>query len=142
MRSAKFGGGVAVAVAMDFFAEPFPQRTEFAATELRGEIAEVGLGLGEELGRVQIAQRVGGKVAEQPRTPVHVLQHPVGIGGGHDAQVLAVLVVPRARAIPPPSSSSSSSAFSSSNRIRMCRLYVTSSASTRISEGRTSLIAP
>ena len=56
--------GVALAVTMDVVDQPLAQRLEFASSELFRQAAQVAVGLVKELGRIQIAQRIGGKIAE------------------------------------------------------------------------------
>ena len=140
-RLDQLGRRVTLPVAVDFFGQPAAERLKLAPGELLGQPAQFGVGLGEELGRVEVAQRVGGKIADQARAPVNVLQHALGVVGRLDAQVLA----DTSRSMPPGSRPRAigrpSRACSNSKRMRMCRLYVASSASMRISDGRTSLRA-
>src|ERR1700675_4612714 len=74
------------AVPVDIDVEPLPQRREVAPGEERIEVSERLAGRLEKLSRVHISQRVGRKIAEQSRAPVHVLQTPLGIIRRRDAQ--------------------------------------------------------
>ena len=78
------GGPVALAVAMDVLAQPGEQPGEIAPGERLVEAAELAAGPAEELGGVDVAQRVGREVAEQPGAPVDVLQAALGVVGGGD----------------------------------------------------------
>jgi hypothetical protein len=69
----QFGSAVAPAVAVDFFAEPIQEGGEFTFCEHRIEIAEVLLGLFDPLGGVEVAEGVGGEVADAAAAPVDVL---------------------------------------------------------------------
>src|SRR5687767_8515101 len=67
-------GGVPLAVAVDVLPQPAEQGGELAAGELRVEVAEVFSRLLEELGGVEVAERVGREVAERAAGPVDVLE--------------------------------------------------------------------
>ena len=93
----QFRGPVALAFAMNLGAQPGEQAAIVALREGLIEPAQVGLGPSEELGRVEIAQRVGWKVADEPGTPVNVLKAAFGVVARLDAQGLLVLLVPGRR---------------------------------------------
>ena len=97
----QLGGRVALAVAVDVFAEPLAERLEFTAGEHRVEIAQVFSRLLEILRSVEISERVGGEIADQARAPVDVLQNAVGIGRQTDTEILVILVAPRRRLVTP-----------------------------------------
>src|ERR1700678_3839147 len=82
-------------MAMDLLAEPAQQAAEIAASEGVVEVTELGPGGGEELGRVDVAQRVGGEIANQPGTPMDVLEAALCVVGRGDAQAFPVLLIPR-----------------------------------------------
>ena len=79
---------------MNVVAQPGQEFAEIAPGEGLVQAAQLGAGLGEELGRVDVAQRIGREIAEQPGAPVDVLKAALGVVGGRDAQGLAVLLVP------------------------------------------------
>ena len=93
-----------------------------------------------ELGRVQVAQRVRREVADPADAPVDVLQAARGgrpAASGRTSSANCSFHAPGTSA---GFRSPDIRASSSSKRRMMCRLYVASSASTRMNDGRTSLI--
>jgi hypothetical protein len=92
----EFSCGIAPAVAVDIVAEPGEEGGELALRELCVEVAGVLSRLLEELGGVEVAERVGGEVADRAVGPVDVLEAAAGVVGRGEAEVLAHLFVPRA----------------------------------------------
>src|SRR5688572_29948412 len=81
-------GGKTLAGMMDFLVQPGLQRLEFTTGKLRGQAAQIVIGLLEELRGVEIPQGVGGKVANERCRPVNVLQAAVGVRCWFDSQIL------------------------------------------------------
>ena len=77
---------VAAAVAVDLGPEPGQEGGELALGERGSEVAELGLGAGEELRGVEVAQGIGREVAEQAGAPVNVLEAAVGVVGWGQAE--------------------------------------------------------
>src|ERR1700682_3645442 len=69
----EFRGGVAGAVSVDLFAEPFAERLKLAAGELPVQAAQVMVGLGKELRGVEVSQRIRRKITDQPCAPMDIL---------------------------------------------------------------------
>src|SRR5688572_15058097 len=86
------GGGVALALLVDVRPQPIAERLEFAAGECWTQRADVGFGLGKELRGVHVAQRIGGKIADQAGAPVDVLQYAIRVARGRDPKVLLVAI--------------------------------------------------
>ena len=63
-----------LAFAMNFLSQPAEQALIVTLCECLVKPAKIGLGLGEKLGRIEIAKRVGRKVADEPGAPVDVLE--------------------------------------------------------------------
>src|SRR5262245_27897756 len=85
---------IPLAVAVDVVTQPFTQRLQFAAA---AQVVQIGHGLFrriEELGRVQIAERIRREVPEPPHAPVDVLQAALRVVGRRDAQELLHAGVP------------------------------------------------
>ena len=91
------GSRVSLPLPVDLLTEPLAQWLELAPGQRPGQPAQVGLRLGEQLGRVQVPQGIGGKIADQPGAPVDVLEHAAGIVGRIDLEAPAVLLVPGPR---------------------------------------------
>jgi len=79
---------------MDIRAQPFQQAAELPGFNLLLEIGDCLVDLLPQLRRNQVAQGVGGEVAEHPARPVHVLQHAQPVVGRGDAQVFLHARVP------------------------------------------------
>ena len=127
-------------MAVDLLAQPIAQRLELASGELGVQSAQFLVGRGEELGGVEIAQRVGGEIADQPGPPVNVLQHALRVAvGGTMPRYCWYFSFQAPGSRPRPGRRRSGPAPTRNDR--MCRLYVASSASTRMNDGRTSLMA-
>ena len=88
------GSWVAAALAVDFGLEPVTQGLKLAAGEGGFEVAEFLCSLIEELGGEDVAEGIGGEVAEAAEGPVDVLEDAFAVGGGDDAEVLAHFFVP------------------------------------------------
>ena len=83
-------------MAVNVLAQPGEQGGEVPAGERLAQVAEVTVGLGEQLRREQIAECVSREVAEKTRAPVNVLEAAFGIVARSDAEVLAIAFVPNA----------------------------------------------
>ena len=81
-------------MAVDVLSQPLTQRPQLAGGELVLEVADVGVRALPQLPGDEVAQGVGGEVPDQPRRPVHVLQHAVGVIVDGDAEVLLKARVP------------------------------------------------
>src|SRR5438876_12035392 len=78
-RAHQPAGSVTLAVAVDLLAEPGEQGGEIARRNRPVEVAEVGAGGLEELGGVEVAERIGGEVADGAAGPVDVLEAAAGV---------------------------------------------------------------
>ena len=87
-------GSVALTVTMNVVAQPGQEFAEITPGERLVQPGQVRPGPGEELRRVDVAERVGWEIAKEPGAPVDVLQAALGIVRGRDSQGLAVLLVP------------------------------------------------
>ena len=86
----------------------------------------------EELGGVDVPERVGGEVAEAPHGPVDVLKAAFGVGLGTEAEEFFERVIPSGGDVGHFQLVPARRARSSLKRRRMWRSYVASSASTRM----------
>ena len=93
----ELGRRVPRALAVDPLPEPAHQESAVAASELLVDVAQLELGLREELGREDVTQRVRGEVAEQPVGPVTVLQTALRVVPRPDSECSPVRLVPRLR---------------------------------------------
>ena len=78
---------------MDVLLHPAEEREEVAFRESR-EGGFIFHGSLEELGGVDIAQRVSGEVSESPHGPVDVLKTAFGISLGSEAEEFFEFVIP------------------------------------------------
>ena len=85
------------------------------------QAAEIGLGLGIELRRIEVAQGVGRKITDQPGAPVDVLQAALGVVAGRHAEVSRYFSF-QAAGRSATARSPVIRACSSSKRTMMCRL--------------------
>src|SRR5215208_5996015 len=67
------------AVAVNAHPQPLAQGREVAGLDALPDLGDVPFYALPELGRHQIADAVGGEVADQPRAPVGVLEHALGV---------------------------------------------------------------
>ena len=79
---------------MDPGPHPVKERGKLALLDLCRDIGLLGDGLAVELGCQQVAQAVGGKVADVAHGPVYVLQYSQRVVGREDTQVLLHFGVP------------------------------------------------
>ena len=77
----KFGGGIATAVGVNLFSQPAKEGLVIAIFHRSGEVRNIPICGLPKLGGGQVAERVGGEVAEAAEGPVNVLQAPAGIVG-------------------------------------------------------------
>ena len=77
----KFGGGIATAVGVDFLTKPAEEGLVVAIFHRSGEGGNIPVGGLPKLGRGQVAESVGGEVAEAPKRPVDVLEATACIVG-------------------------------------------------------------
>src|SRR6516165_5924316 len=82
---------------MDFFIEPTLQSTKLTLSEVAVQIAEVLASLFHELGGVEIAKRIGWKIANSAHAPMDVLKTSHSIGGRHEAEAFRELLIPGSR---------------------------------------------
>lgn len=75
------GGGIATAVRVDFLTKPPKEGLVVANFYRGGEGGKIPIRGLPKLGGGQVAERVGGEVAEAAEGPVNVLQAPAGIVG-------------------------------------------------------------
>ena len=75
------GGGIATAVRVDFLTKPPKEGLVVAIFYRGGEGGKIPIRGLPKLGGGQVAERVGGEVAEAAEGPVNVLQAPAGIVG-------------------------------------------------------------
>ena len=80
-------------------AQPLPQRLELAPLDLRVEVGELLAQHVPELRGDQVAQRVGGEVAEQPGAPVDVLEHALRVVRHVQAEQPVHALVPGVREV-------------------------------------------
>jgi len=95
----KFGGGVTATMNVNFVPEPAEQRGVVAGLDRVGEGGKVTVGGLPKLGCGEIAQRVGGKVAESSQRPVDILKTSVGIVRNLEAQKFFEKFVPDVREV-------------------------------------------
>lgn len=81
------------AVLVDVFLHPVEERDEVGFGKGRGDVC-VFHRCFEELGGVDVAEGVGGEVAEAAHGPVDVLQAAFGVGFWTEAEELFELVIP------------------------------------------------
>ena len=79
--------------------EPFQKQAEPSSGDGCGEIGQIGFDRGHHLRGVDVAEGVGGEVADQSGAPVDVLENPFGCGGRADPEVLFESIVPGDRKI-------------------------------------------
>jgi hypothetical protein len=77
----KFGGGIATAVGVDFLTKPAEKGLVVAIFHRSGEGRNIPIRGLPKLGGGQVAERVGGKVAESAKRPVDVLEAAACIVG-------------------------------------------------------------
>ena len=77
----KFGGGIATAVGVDFLTKPAEKGLVVAIFHRSGEGRNIPIRGLPKLGGGQVAERVGGKVAEATKRPVDVLEAAACIVG-------------------------------------------------------------
>ncbi len=73
-RLHKVGGTVALTLGVDVCLEPLLERNKLSSRELPRQVAQVFPGLLEELGRIQVPERIGGEIADPATAPVDVLE--------------------------------------------------------------------
>src|SRR5437868_15472070 len=86
---------IVLAMAVDLVTQPGQELCKLASGEGVVQPAQVGACLGEELCRVEVAQRVGWEISKEPGAPVDVLQAPLSVVRRGDAHCLLILLVPR-----------------------------------------------
>ena len=77
----EFGGGIATAVGVDLFSQPAKEGLVVAIFHRSGEGGKVPIRGLPKLGGGEVAESVGGEVAEAAERPVNVLQATAGIVG-------------------------------------------------------------
>lgn len=82
---------------MDLFFEPFSDKEKVATGNFAFPVGKVFCKHFEKLGGEEVAQCVGGKVADQPARPVDILKTAFFKGGGCDIEVLLHEVIPQFR---------------------------------------------
>ena len=87
------------AVLVKPLAEPLPQRREVTRLDLIVEVRKIPPQGLPDLHRHDVAEGVGGEVAEDAARPVDVLEHPVGVVRHLDAEVLVHARVPLLREV-------------------------------------------
>jgi hypothetical protein len=86
--------GVPPAMPVNLLPQPVQQRSKFSGGEHRIKIANILSRLLEELGGVEIAERIGGKVADRRDRPVNVLKTALRIIRRRQTQIRHHLLVP------------------------------------------------
>src|SRR5713101_1784424 len=81
---------------MNVLVEPALEAVKFSMTEVAVQVAQVLTGLFHELRGVEIAERIGGEVADASHAPVDVLKAPMGVGGRRQLKRLLEFLVPSA----------------------------------------------
>lgn len=79
---------------VDMGAEPAEEGGEVALGELGVEGTEIARGSLHELSGVEIAEGVGGEVADESSAPVDILEDTIGIGGWGDSEEALVALIP------------------------------------------------
>src|ERR1035441_5950462 len=79
---------------MNFFVQPVPQGLEVTPFERALERSGFLFRGGKKLGRIKVAQGIGGEIAETTVAPMDVLEAALGIIWRNNAQVLFHRVVP------------------------------------------------
>ena len=77
----EFGGGIATAVGVNLFSQPAKEGLVIAIFHRSGEGRNIPIRGLPKLGGGQVAERVGGEVAEAAKRPVDILQATAGIVG-------------------------------------------------------------
>ena len=87
-------GPVTLSVLMDILLQPAEKLREITGGELRIEIAEILPGLSEKLSGIEVAQGIGGEIADQSGRPVDVLEAAFFIVGGFYAEIFFEFFIP------------------------------------------------
>ena len=82
-------------MALQVFAQPFDPRPRVAARQGLVQIGHRGAHRRVQATRIDVAQRIGREIAEQPDRPVDVLQHPVRRPVHRNAEIPEKARVPR-----------------------------------------------
>ncbi len=91
---AQFVRPVSLPQLMDPLVKPMLERQEFPLRKHLLKVADFILGGIEKLAGVQVSQGKGRKIPDQPRTPMHILQHAIRIGFRPNAQQLLIRCIP------------------------------------------------
>ena len=82
---------------VNFLFQPSSEWHELPCCDVFFQLRQFLLGLFEELHRIEVAQGIGGKVAECAHRPMYVLQDTLGILLWNDSQVGLHFFVPELR---------------------------------------------
>ena len=81
-------------MAVDIFAQPGQQAAELALFDLPLQVGEVAADLFPQLDGDEVAEGVGGEVADHPAGPVDILHHAIGVAGRGQAEEILHALVP------------------------------------------------